>query len=138
LAPEYDQTAKEVEMASVGKVVWVGRVLSALVGLLLIASAIGKLVGGPQLDEGFKHVQLDDSMVRPLAVLEMSCGVVYLIPQVAVLGAILVSGYMGGAILTHWRVGDPFFVQIMIGVAAWLGVYLRESRLRALLPIRRP
>ena len=56
--------------------------------------------------------------------------------RAAVLGAILLAGYMGGAICTHWRVGDPFVLQIAIGVLVWLGLYLRESRLRALIPLR--
>ena len=120
-----------------GKVVWVGRVLTGLVGLLLIFSGVMKLKGGPDLAEGFKHLQLGDTMARPLAILELSCAILYLIPQTAVLGAILVAGYMGGAILTHWRVGDPVFMQIVIGLVAWLGLYLREPRLRPLLPLRR-
>ena len=61
---------------------------------------------------------------------------VYLIPQTAVLGAILLAGYVGGAICTHWRVGDPFIVQIVLGICVWLGLYLREPRLKALLPLR--
>lgn len=61
---------------------------------------------------------------------------IYLIPQTAVLGAILLAGYIGGTILTHWRVGDPFFVNIALGIVVWLGLYLRESRLKALIPLR--
>jgi hypothetical protein len=51
---------------------------------------------------------------------------------------VLLTGYMGGAILTHWRVGDPFFVQIALGLLVWLGLYFREGRLRGLLPLRTP
>jgi hypothetical protein len=54
-----------------------------------------------------------------------------------VLGAILLAGYLGGAICTHWRVGDPFVVQIVLGLLVWLGIYLREDRLKALIPLRR-
>jgi hypothetical protein len=61
----------------------------------------------------------------------------YLFPWTSVLGAILLSGYVGGMILTHWRVGDPFVVQIALGLLVWLGLYLREGRLKALLPFRR-
>jgi hypothetical protein len=76
-------------------------------------------------------------MVVPLAALEISCVVIYLIPATSVLGAILLTGYVGGAICTHWRAGDPFFIQIALGVFIWLGLYLRENRLKALLPLRR-
>ncbi|HUG52372.1 MAG TPA: DoxX family protein [Vicinamibacteria bacterium] len=62
---------------------------------------------------------------------------IYLIPATAVLGAILLTGYLGGAILTHWRAGDPVHLHIVIGLLFWLGLYLRESRLRDLIPLRR-
>jgi hypothetical protein len=75
-------------------------------------------------------------MVLPLAILEVSCVVIYLVPQTSVLGAILLTGYIGGTIVTHWRVGDPFYVQIAIGILVWLGLYLREPRLKALIPVR--
>jgi hypothetical protein len=118
--------------------VWVGRVLSGLLSLLLVMSAAMKLRGGPELAQGFAHLGLPDGMAVPLAILEISCVVIYLIPATSVLGAILLAGYMGGAICTHWRVGDPFLAQAAIGVLFWLGLYLREERLRALLPLRRP
>jgi hypothetical protein len=124
-------------MAANKKALWTGRVISGLVSLLLLASGVGKLVGGPELDQGMAHLGLPMSMVRPLAILEISVVVVYLIPATSVVGAVLMAGYMGGAICTHWRVGDPFVVQIAIGLLAWLGVYLREDRLKALLPLRR-
>jgi DoxX-like protein len=63
--------------------------------------------------------------------------VIYAIPRTAVLGAILLTGYIGGAICTHLRVGDPFFMQIGFGILVWLGLYLREDRLKELIPLRR-
>ena len=115
---------------------WIGRVLSGLASLLFLFSAVMKLVGGPQLEQGMAHLQLPMSMVVPLAILEITCVVVYLVPVTAVLGAVLLTGYLGGAILTHLRVGDPFIVHIGLGGAVWLGLYLREPRLKALLPLR--
>jgi hypothetical protein len=120
-----------------GKVVWAGRVISALPCLVFFFSAALKLKGGPELDKGMAHLGLPASMVVPLAILELSCVAVYLIPPTAVLGAILLAGYLGGAICTHWRVGDPFIVQIVLGLLLWLGLYLREPRLKELLPLRR-
>ena len=123
-------------MAASGKIVWVGRVISVLVSLVFLMSAFLKLKGGPEVTQGIAHLGLPESMITPLAILEISCVVIYLIPATAVLGAILLSGYVGGAILTHWRVGDPFFIQIALGIFVWLGLYLRENRLKALIPLR--
>jgi hypothetical protein len=125
-------------MVSGGRtIVWVGRVMSALVSLLFAMSAFMKLRGGPEVVEGMAHLELPESLIMPLAILEISCVVVYAIPATSVLGAILLTGYIGGAILTHLRVGDPFFMQIAIGIFIWLGLYLRENRLKPLLPLRR-
>ena len=124
-------------MAS-GKIVWVGRVISAVASLLFLMSAFLKLRGGPELAKGIAHLGIPEAMIVPLSILEISCVVIYLIPATAVLGAILLTGYIGGAICTHWRVGDPFFIQILLGMFVWLGLYLREDRLKALIPLRRP
>ena len=124
-------------MAS-GKIVWVGRVISAVASVLFLMSAFLKLRGGPELAKGIAHLGIPEAMIVPLSILEISCVVIYLIPATAVLGAILLTGYMGGAICTHWRVGDPFFIQILLGMFVWLGLYLREDRLKALIPLRRP
>jgi DoxX-like protein len=121
-----------------GKIVWTGRVISVLASLGFLLSAVMKLKGGPELDQGMAHLGLPSSMVVPLAILELSVVVIYLIPPTAVLGAILVTGYVGGTICTHWRVGDPFIAQIVLGILIWLGLYLREPRLKDLLPIRKP
>jgi hypothetical protein len=124
-------------VAESGKLVWTGRVISGLASLLFAFSALMKLKGGPELQQGLAHLGLPESMTLPLVILEISCAAIYAIPATSVLGAVLLTGYLGGAICTHWRVGDPFFVQIGLGVFVWLGLYLRESRLRALIPIRK-
>jgi len=124
-------------VAGSGKIVWIGRVISVLVALAFLVSALMKFKGGPELTEGIGHLGLPESMIVPLAILELSCVVIYLIPPTAVLGAILLTGFIGGAICTHWRVGDPFFAQILIGIAFWLGLYLREERLKSLIPLRK-
>ncbi|HQR37993.1 MAG TPA: DoxX family protein [Blastocatellia bacterium] len=123
---------------SSGKIVWVGRVISVLAPLLFIFSAFIKLTGGPELEQGMEHLGFPISLTKPLAILELSCVAIYLIPRTAVLGAVLLTGYLGGAICTHLRVGDPFWVQILLGLFIWLGIYLREDRLRDVLPLRRP
>ena len=123
-------------MAESRTIAWVGRVISVLPSLVFAISAFMKLKGGAEVMQGMAHLGLPESMIMPLAILEISCVVIYLIPATAVLGAILLTGYIGGAICTHLRVGDPFFLQIAIGVFVWLGLYLRESRLRELIPLR--
>jgi hypothetical protein len=125
-------------MATSGKIVWVGRVISILASLMFLMSAFLKLKDGPDVIKGIAHLGLPESMLAPLAVLEISCVVIYLIPATSVFGAILLAGYVGGAICTHWRVGDPFYGQILLGILVWLGIYLREDRLKALIPFRRP
>ena len=117
--------------------VWIGRVVSGLAVLVFAMSAFMNLQGGPDLDRGMTHLGWPASIVLPLAILEITCAVIYLIPATSVVGAILLTGYMGGAICTHWRVGDPFAIQIGIAIIVWLGLYLRETRLRPLLPLRR-
>jgi len=114
---------------------WTGRIMSWLPALMLLFSAVMKLVHPPQLDEGFAHLGLPVSLAFGLGILELACTVVYLMPRTAVLGAILLTGYLGGAILTHLRVGDPYYTQFLLGVMLWGGLFLRDPRLRALLPL---
>lgn len=118
------------------KLVWVGRVISGLLALLLTMSATMKLVGGREVIEGFARMGLPESLPVPLGVLELVCVLVYVIPATSVIGAILLTGYIGGAIVTHLRIGEPVVFQIALGVLVWLGLYLRESRLKSLIPLR--
>lgn len=119
------------------KVVWVGRGLSVLITLLFLFSAAMKFVNNAEVKEGIAHLGLPERMLIPLGILEASCAILYLIRPVAVLGTVLLTGYIGGAICTHWRVGDPFWVQILLALFVWLAMYLREPRLKEVLPIRR-
>src|SRR6476620_7977579 len=115
-------------------IVWSGRVISILLSLLFAMSAFMKMGHGPDVMQGMAHLGLPESL---MASVEISCAVIYAIPATAVLGAILLTGYIGGAILAHMRVGDPFFVQIGLGLFVWLGLFLRENRLKELLPLRK-
>jgi DoxX-like protein len=124
-------------MAASGKKVWAGRVISVLVSLPFVMSTVMKIMGGPEVEKGMQHLGIPATMLRPLAILEISCVVIYLIPATSVLGAILMAGYVGGIILTHWRVGDPVYLPIALGLLVWLGLYLREDRLKELVPLRR-
>ncbi len=132
MANEFSSRTKPMDK----KVLWAGRILSGIVALLFAFSGVMKFQGGEDLETGFAHLGLSLSMAHPLGILELLCVVIYAIPATAVLGAILLTGYLGGAICTHWRVGDPFFVQIGVGVFVWLGLFLREPRLWEILPLR--
>jgi hypothetical protein len=123
-------------VAASKKMTYTGAAISGLASLMFLFSAFMKLKGGPELEQGMAHLGMPGRMVMPLAILEIACTVIYLIPVTAVLGAVLLTGYLGGAICTHWRVGDPVIVQVILGLVVWLGIYLREPRLKALLPVR--
>ncbi len=119
------------------KMTWGGRAVSALAALPFVPSAVMKLIMHPEVVKGMGHLGLPESLILPLGVLELFCVVVYAVPATAVLGALLLTGYIGGAILTHLRIGEPVYVHVGLGVLIWLGVWLREPRLRALLPLRK-
>lgn len=115
--------------------VWSGRTLSWLLAAFLAVSAAMKFVRPPGFDEGIAHIGWAVSKLNGLGVLELVCAVIYVIPRTAVLGAILLTGYLGGAIATHVRVDDDVLVQPLLGVIAWLGLWLRDPRLRNVLPL---
>ena len=118
--------------------IWVGRVVSALPALALITSGIGKLMLPPEAAKGFTDLGWPVSVALGLGCVEIACAVIYLIPQTAVLGAILTTGYLGGAVATHVRIGEYGMMApaIVLGVLVWLGLYLRDARVRSLAPIR--
>jgi hypothetical protein len=104
---------------------------------MMLFSAALKLHPSPQVVEFTEtHLGYPGTAFLTLAILEITCVVVYAIPQTAVLGAILMTGYLGGAVASHFRVGDMPIPQVLLGVLAWAGLYLRDDRLRALLPLR--
>ncbi len=115
---------------------WVGRVMSTLPVLMLLMSATMKFLQPPQAMEGFAHLGWPASLAIVLGVVELGCAALYVIPQTAVLGAILLTGYLGGAVATHVRVEEAFYMPIVLGVLIWGGLFLRDPRLRALIPLR--
>ena len=120
----------------------IGWVLSGLVVAFLVMDAAMKLLALPivletQAPLGFTGA----AIARGLGVLLLACTLLYALPRTAVLGAILLTGYLGGAVATHLRVGDPLFTHVLfgvyLGVLLWLGLYLRDERVRRLFPLRR-
>jgi uncharacterized protein YndB with AHSA1/START domain len=127
----------EAQIAPVSKkAIWAGRILSALPVLMLLLSGVMKLVKPAPVVEGFTHLGYPESLSLGIGILELVCTVLYVIPRTSVLGAILLTGYLGGATATHVRVGEPFFAPVILGVLIWGGLVLRDSRLRDLLPLR--
>jgi len=117
------------------KQIWIGWILSGASSLMMLFAGGMKVAHAPGLEQGFAHLGLPVEMAFGLGALELACTAIYLIPRTAVLGAILLTAIMGGAIVVHLRVGDPFFTQPILGAMFWGGLYLRDARLRALLPL---
>jgi hypothetical protein len=121
------------------KRLWAGRIMSAIPSLFLLLDGVMKLVKPAPVVEATVRLGYPESVILGLGIVLLACTVVYLIPSTSVLGAILLTGYLGGAVATHVRVGDdlfPVFFPVIVGVLLWGGLLLREDRLRALLPLR--
>ena len=116
--------------------VWIGRVIGALPLAALFMSAWMKLSKAEVAVKGWEQAGLPAGTLVPIGVVELVCAILYLIPQTAVLGAILLTGYLGGAVVTHVRASEDFSAPIIIGVMLWVGLYLRDSRVRSLAPWR--
>ncbi len=119
--------------------VWTGRVLSGLfAAFLLVASVAPKLVGADVATESMKALGWPPGHTLMIGLIELGCVVLYLVPRTAVLGAILTMGLLGGAIATQLRVGNPLFSHVLfsiyLGVFMWAGLWLRDPRVRAILP----
>ena len=117
---------------------WAGWVVSILPALLLLWSAEMKLSGSKQVLEGFAKFDWDEGFAMGLGIIELCSVLIYLLPRTAVFGAILLTGYLGGAIATQVRLTDygSVTIPVILGVLIWLGLVLHDSRLRALLPFR--
>ena len=121
------------------KMLWASYIISAIPVLMMASSAVAKFVKPASVVQGFAQFGFPESYISRIGVLELICVAVYLIPRTSVLGAILVTGYLGGATVTHLRVGDPAFVgPVIAGIFVWGGLFFREPRVRALIPFRSP
>jgi hypothetical protein len=119
------------------KMLWAGRIISALPVLLMVFGGTFGVLKPAVAMPGFLHYGYPEKVFLPICVIELVCAVVYAIPRTSVLGAILLTGYLGGATATHVRIGDPlFFVPVILGVLVWGGLFLRDGRVRALIPLR--
>lgn len=120
---------------------WTGRILSAVPTLFMIVDSVFKLLRHPVVIEGTAKLGYPEHSILTIGILGLGSALLYAFPRTAVLGAILLTGYFGGAVATHVRVDDPLFSHILfptyLGAMVWGGLYIRDVRLRALLPIVR-
>lgn len=118
----------------------VGRILSGLAVLFLLFDTVIKLITIDPVIESFTRLGYPASLAVTIGTIELVCLVLYVIPRTSVLGAILLTGYLGGAIATHVRVESPLLTHVLfpVYVAAliWGGIFVREGRLRELVPVR--
>ena len=120
------------------KMLWTGRIVSFVPALLILFGAIVKLMKIPAVVQGFAQHGYPEHLVVVVGIIELACTIIYLIPQTSVLGAILMTALMGGATDANVRVGDPtYVVTVFLGVLIWGGLYLRDPRLRVLIPVRK-
>ena len=117
---------------------WTGRIMSGLVIAFMLLDGAMKLVPLDVVVTTSEQMGIPGSLARTLGVIGLICTLLYAVPRTSVLGAILLTGYLGGALYTHLRIDSPLFTHVLfgvyVGVLAWGGLWLRNPRLRALLP----
>ena len=120
-------------------VLWTSRLLSAIPVLLVLLGSVMKLMKPASVIQASAQAGLPERLIVPVGLIELTCVILYLVPSTSVLGAILMTGLLGGATVTTLRIGDPTYpMPILLGMMAWGGLYLRDRRLRALIPLRAP
>jgi hypothetical protein len=138
------ETRKEQKAAPLDspskRALWSGRALSGLAALFLIFDAVMKLLELPVVIQSTTQVGYPATVVFPLGAVLLACVVVYLVPRTSALGAVLLTGYLGGAVATNVRVGNPLFSHTLFPIYCaallWVGLWLRDERLKAVLPVR--
>lgn len=120
---------------------WAGRVLGTAAVLFLVFDGVGKILTLPPVVAGTARLGYPTSLVLGIGIVELTCLVVYLLPRTSVFGAILLTGYLGGAVATHLRIGSPLLSHVLfpvyVALLIWGALFLRNDRLRALIPLRR-
>jgi DoxX-like family len=150
LEAEHHNPAREQAMTAVAETVpvakparWTGRVLSGLVIVFLLFDGATKLVPWPVVTETMDKMGYGSSetLARSLGIITVACTVLYSIPPTSILGAILLTGYLGGAMASHMRIGSPMFTHTLfgfyLGLMVWGGLWLRDRRVQSLIPFRR-
>ena len=143
IAASIQQESEDTETTSLAMAVpsqrsiWTGRGLSGLGALFLAFDASVKVLALPLAVEATTKLGYPESSIRPIGAAALAGAILYAIPQTSVLGAILLTGFLGGAIATHVRVSESnWMFALVFGIVTWLGIYFREPRLRSLIPLR--
>ncbi len=121
-------------------ILWTSRILSGIPALFLLVDGAMKLFKPAPVVEATTQLGYSESVILPLGIVLLTCTIIYLIPRTAMLGAILLTGYLGGAVNTHvraWQGWFPVLFPVVFGVFLWGGLYLRDERLQELIPMRR-
>ncbi len=122
------------------KALWAGRIIAGLIAAFLVFDAVIHLLKPAPVADSFAKLGFPIRFAIPLAIVELICVLMYAIPRTSILGAILLTGYLGGAIAIQMPTGNPFFGEVLfpayVGVFLWGGIYLRDERLRALISLR--
>jgi hypothetical protein len=120
---------------------WAGRIMSAFVVIALVADGTIQLVAPAQIAGMLQETGFAIELTRVLGPIILACAILYAIPATAALGAILVTGFLGGAICAHVRIGElgsaPEIIALLLGAMTWVGLYARDPRIRAILPLIR-
>ena len=120
---------------------WAGRIMSALVVIALVADGTIQLFAPAQIASMLRETGFAIELTRVLGPIVLACAILYAVPASAVLGAILVTGFLGGAICAHVRIGElgspPEIIALILGAMTWVGLYARDPRIRAILPLIR-
>lgn len=117
------------------KALWAGWILSGLVSALLLFSASGKVTRSAQVLEGLTKAGYPDAAIVPIGASEVVFTLLFLIPRTSVLGAALLTAYLGGAVSTHVRGGESFLMAIVVAVLVWIGAWLRTPALAKVFPL---
>lgn len=126
-----------LKTASKGRI-WAGRIVSAVPVLMLFMGATMKLTHNPALVKGFvEKFGYPEGALTPIGIVELACALLYAVPATRLVGAALITAFLGGATATHVRAGEPFAVPVLLGVVVWVGLYLRDEKLATLLPFGR-
>ena len=133
-APTTDSTPAPARQR--GAMFWAGWVLTVLVSLMLAMGGVMNVTRSETAVKGLNQYGYPPGVLVPLGVVVLASVALYLFPRTAVLGAILLTGWLGGAVNTHVRAGEPWFFAVIFGILVWLALYLRDARVRALVPLR--
>jgi hypothetical protein len=129
------------ETLTLRRALWVGRILSALVVIALLADGTIQLFAPTQIASMLQETGFAMDLTRVVGPILLACAILYAIPATSVLGAILVTGFLGGAICAHVRIGElgspPEIISLLLGAMTWGGLYASNSRIRAILPLIR-